>query len=211
MSTGFKVLTVHQPWARLLTIGEKLIENRDWHTPYRGTLLIHASRNSSLLQPKYSTQQKRWIDARSHLPTDDMPHGKIVGAVELLDTCELTLLKAHANWWRLRDHQHAVGRVCWIVGRPRAFAQPIDLRGQQGLFNLPTELITAVQEQLHAAAVRYQSTFESHDDDATCSNCGHVTPIDRACREYHCLGCYRVLHTDKWGRFVEDYLHQRAA
>ena len=40
--TAIRALTVRQPWAGLLAIGRKDIENRTWRTHYRGPLLIHA-------------------------------------------------------------------------------------------------------------------------------------------------------------------------
>jgi len=39
-----KVLSVRQPWASLIAWGDKTIEHRAWATDYRGTMLIHASR-----------------------------------------------------------------------------------------------------------------------------------------------------------------------
>jgi len=38
-----KVLTLHQPWASLVTCGVKSIETRSWSTEYRGPLAIHAA------------------------------------------------------------------------------------------------------------------------------------------------------------------------
>jgi len=37
-------LSIRQPWAWLIANGHKDIENRDWFTPYRGLVLIHAPR-----------------------------------------------------------------------------------------------------------------------------------------------------------------------
>jgi len=38
-----KALSIRQPWAWLIVNGYKDIENRSWHTNYRGPVLIHAS------------------------------------------------------------------------------------------------------------------------------------------------------------------------
>lgn len=32
-----KVLTIRQPWATLIALGEKQIETRSWRTAYRGS------------------------------------------------------------------------------------------------------------------------------------------------------------------------------
>lgn len=39
-----KALSIRQPWAWLIVNGFKDIENRSWHTKYRGPVLIHASK-----------------------------------------------------------------------------------------------------------------------------------------------------------------------
>ena len=38
-----KTLSLIQPWASLIALGEKRIETRSWGTRYRGPLAIHAS------------------------------------------------------------------------------------------------------------------------------------------------------------------------
>lgn len=42
-----KVLSIKQPWAWLICIGCKTIENRTWVRKYRGPILIHASKISA--------------------------------------------------------------------------------------------------------------------------------------------------------------------
>lgn len=39
-----KAITVQEPWATLLAIGEKRFETRSWKTNYRGRIAIHASK-----------------------------------------------------------------------------------------------------------------------------------------------------------------------
>lgn len=43
MST-LKALTLTQPWATLVALGQKRIETRSWSTPYRGLIAIHAAK-----------------------------------------------------------------------------------------------------------------------------------------------------------------------
>lgn len=44
MSTSepLRAITLHQPWASLIALGDKNIETRGWATRYRGPLAIHA-------------------------------------------------------------------------------------------------------------------------------------------------------------------------
>jgi hypothetical protein len=41
-----KVISIRQPWASLIVIGAKDVENRTWPTRYRGPVLIHASQRA---------------------------------------------------------------------------------------------------------------------------------------------------------------------
>lgn len=47
-----KAITIIQPWATLIAIGNKQIETRSWSTKYRGPLAIHAGKNTSYVQMK---------------------------------------------------------------------------------------------------------------------------------------------------------------
>lgn len=39
-----KALSIRQPWAWLIVHGGKDIENRSWHTKFRGRFLVHAAK-----------------------------------------------------------------------------------------------------------------------------------------------------------------------
>jgi hypothetical protein len=39
-----KAISIKQPWAWMIIHGGKNVENRTWHTNYRGPILIHASK-----------------------------------------------------------------------------------------------------------------------------------------------------------------------
>lgn len=47
-----KVLTLTEPWATLMKLGEKNIETRSWSTNHRGLLAIHAAKSV----PKYARE-----------------------------------------------------------------------------------------------------------------------------------------------------------
>lgn len=89
-----KVLTSLQPWAELLVRGAKTIETRDWTTPHRGLLLIHASKR------------------RGHPAFDQLPRGFIIGAVileriahrdvELVDPNRFAGLEDGCFYWHVR-------------------------------------------------------------------------------------------------------------
>ena len=43
-----KCLSLKQPFANLLALGEKTVELRKWNTKFRGKFLIHASKNMDI-------------------------------------------------------------------------------------------------------------------------------------------------------------------
>ncbi len=68
-----KGLTIRQPWASLIAMGQKTIEVRSWPTKYRGPLLITASRNPSGLGPTGCTIcLVDLVDCRP-MDVDDLP------------------------------------------------------------------------------------------------------------------------------------------
>jgi hypothetical protein len=112
-----KALTVCQPWAWALIYGPKRIENRTWHTTYRGPLLIHAGKSVDWLCDA--------LNDGTPVPRRDLVFGAIIGVVDLV-ACV-----------RPDRHPHdpfAEGPWCWVTTHPRPIA-PIYCRGAQGLWN----------------------------------------------------------------------------
>jgi hypothetical protein len=97
-----KTISLLQPWATLVAIGEKTIETRSWRTNYRGPLAIHASLGTKYINVKskyylcgtdpfysvimvYAHKQYRMYRDIAGLPNKPMfPLGAIIA------TCELT-------------------------------------------------------------------------------------------------------------------------
>ena len=69
-----KCLSLKQPFADLLALGEKTIELRKWNTKFRGEFLIHASKNID-------------IDScdRLDIDIDKLTIGAIIGSAFLYD------------------------------------------------------------------------------------------------------------------------------
>ena len=69
-----KCLSLKQPFADLLALGEKTIELRKWNTKFRGEFLIHASKNID-------------VDAcdRLDIDIDKLSIGAILGSAFLFD------------------------------------------------------------------------------------------------------------------------------
>ena len=127
-----KGLTIRQPYAHLIVIGEKRVENRSRQTAHRGPVVIHAGKARDCV-----TQN----DLERY---PDMAFGALVGCAELVACLRMVDLDTgnvpSRFAWVGRD-PHAEGPWCWVLGRARAFIQPIPWRGEMHLFDVPDEVI----------------------------------------------------------------------
>ncbi|MFO1458256.1 MAG: ASCH domain-containing protein [Verrucomicrobiota bacterium] len=132
------VVSLLQPWATLVAIGAKQFETRSWKTPYRGPLLIHASKG------KDRAGRDLWNESSVGFPSfDELPFGRIL--------CEVRLLEVHRAediepWLDDREAQYgnyAPGRFAWKLQLVRRFKEPIMAKGRLGFWNfdLPEGLL----------------------------------------------------------------------
>ncbi len=157
-----RALTICQPYAELIRLGEKRVENRTWPTSYRGRLAIHAGKGTSYLEP----------GDRQRYP--GMAFGAVVAVANLVGCVRLNHARvslsgmvvngvaippltreqwsvptsANASWPWLETHEHTEGPVCWILEDARALRQPVPCSGHRSLWGLPPDLLAAVEAQL---------------------------------------------------------------
>ena len=112
-----KALTICQPYAEMIALGEKTIENRNWPTSYRGPLAIHAGKS------------RAWMDPDDLKLYPDMSFGFVVALAELVDCVQITRLPAHRA-----DNEHANGPFCWLLENVRRI-KPVPAKGAQGLWD----------------------------------------------------------------------------
>lgn len=111
-------LTIRQPWASLITQGVKDVENRSRPTRYRGRILIHAG---------LKTEQVPLIKFENRL-SGALPSGAIIGSAQIVDC-----VQGSASEWAMPGYWH------WILEDAEEF-MPIPMRGQLGLWRVPTML-----------------------------------------------------------------------
>jgi hypothetical protein len=135
-----KSITICQPYAELILLGEKRVENRVWSTPYRGSLLIHAGKS------------RTWLDTYEPLPAH-MDFGGIVG-VCLLAACfpakAIRGKKVPHEYQDLANHVHVEGPYCWVLEQVARFPDVINYRGEQGMFEIQKATVLGAVEALVA-------------------------------------------------------------
>jgi hypothetical protein len=170
-----KALTLWQPYASLIATSAKRIETRSWYTAYRGTLLIHASKN---VQPEMkliwgslnnwdfcdvatSVLEDHWIadiTGEKNYLLEELPAGVIVGSVELVGCEPITdipcLYCQDGKEWEVLPGQpeylfgdYTEGRWAWLLANPKRFNRPIPAKGMQGLWTPDLATLEAIKQE----------------------------------------------------------------
>lgn len=122
-----KVLTIKQPWASLIIQGYKRFEFRSWQTKYRGELLIHAGKG---IDKEAVKRLEKYIP-------EDMPLGKIIGKVKLVDCIKMSpefkeiLLKENKDIYTDSSFKENYG---WKLTDIQKFDKPIKAKGHLSLW-----------------------------------------------------------------------------
>lgn len=126
-------LSIRQPWAWLILNAGKDIENRDWHTNFRGRVLIHASK--SCTKAEYADAVD-FLEVRKldHLgiafpSIDQLQRGGIVGSVEIVDCVEAS----ESPWY--------MGNFGFVLRNPKPLPF-IPWKGRLGFFNVPESALS---------------------------------------------------------------------
>jgi tetratricopeptide (TPR) repeat protein len=134
MDEHLKYLSLRQPLAWAVCVGEKTVENRSRSGNHRGLVIIHAGKHKENVKGLVDEHGKQVV------PPSLFAFGAFIGAVDLADV--VPMVQAHeSDIW-------ACGPYCWKFCNPRLFAKPIACKGQVGLPNVPKELYAQVREQL---------------------------------------------------------------
>jgi hypothetical protein len=142
-----KVLSVRQPWASLIVLGIKDVENRVRRSHYRGPLLIHASGKidkwgmEDILNALKEDGDEEGMASLSQAPT-----GCIVGQVEMVDC-----VTEHSSDW-------FDGPFGYVLINPLYFDEPIPLKGKLGIYDLPADLEGVVADAIRLAQERDAQT-----------------------------------------------------
>lgn len=126
-----KALSIKQPWAWLIIHGGKDIENRTWHTKFRGRFLVHASQG---MTGKEYRDAYHWC-LENHAITDlilpepqDLERGGIIGSVELVESVDTS----DSAWY--------MGAKGFVLRDPQMLPF-IPLKGRLGFFEVPAEVL----------------------------------------------------------------------
>jgi tetratricopeptide (TPR) repeat protein len=129
-----RCLSVQQPFARMLCVGLKTVENRDWETEYRGLVAIHAG-----LKKQQVNKLAREV-GKKKIPPGLFSFGAIIGVAELVDIVEMNE--------SLESNPLAFGPACWLFKNPFLLPSPVPSKGKLQLYALSEEESEQVRRQL---------------------------------------------------------------
>jgi len=120
-----KVLSIQQPWAELICMGIKDVENRSWNTNFRGEFLIHASK-------KFDYDSYVYLQEEHDIFTDTLVCGfmlgGIIGMANLIDC-----VKGYNSEW-------SIGGEFQFVLKDAQFLDFIPCKGALNFWNFNMEL-----------------------------------------------------------------------
>jgi hypothetical protein len=145
-----KALSIKQPWAQLIALGVKDIENRTWKTNLRGRIFIHAPakyiempKNRGIMS-LFTPEQ--WEVADQHLRNKfrNLPISAIIGEVDIVD-CVIN----HESIWAEKtssrafaDEQHYFDKPIWnwVLENAEIYEKPkLYVRGKLNFWNYTGE------------------------------------------------------------------------
>jgi hypothetical protein len=132
-----KALTIKQPWASLIMFGGKDIENRDWFAPrslFGQRIAIHSSKK--LDEMEFQDAEDMCLAAGLTWPQlkDEWTQGGVILGTVILVQC----VSKHPSPW-------FVGEYGFVLAAPRPIIHPIEIRGQLGFWDVPTEIAAQLE------------------------------------------------------------------
>jgi hypothetical protein len=87
-------ISIRQPWAWAILHAGKDVENRSWHTSFRGPVCLHAAKGMTKAEV-HEFDDLVAFNWRIRAPDyDNLPRGGIVGVAEIVDC-----VKSHPSHW----------------------------------------------------------------------------------------------------------------
>lgn len=169
----YRAISLWQPHASLIAIGEKIFETRSWATGYRGPIAIHASKTQTEAKSAWNNIQihrakpgvfpmgftraadeafSLWA-ARAGLSEWDfgqLPYGAIVCTARLTAIYNtgalLPKLKGRVPFFG----DFTPGRYAWHLENIKPLKTPMIIKGQQGLWPLSDEVSARLDEAVQS-------------------------------------------------------------
>jgi len=140
-----KALTLWQPWASLIALGEKKVETRCWSTKYRGELAIHAAAQippkwlgASRFSSAFANELADVLMVRTDHVGDksrELPRAAVLCIVRLVDIQTTDEAAGFLCKRELIFGNYEEGRYAWFLELVEKFETPVLAKGNRMLWN----------------------------------------------------------------------------
>lgn len=135
-----KALSLTQPWATLVALGEKTIETRSWQTSYRGPLLIHAAKAFPMwCREMCDTPPFREVLRKHGLGASDLPRGVLLCEVNFHSIIPTEGIIGNPKLFSSCEHEimfgnYSDGRYGFLLSDLQPYGSPIVAKGALGIW-----------------------------------------------------------------------------
>lgn len=136
-----KALSLTQPWAELVVLGEKEWETRSWKTERRGRIAIHASKKFPKAAKELAENDAYYVSTLGKYPITRVVRGAIVGTVEIVLMQRTEEIRSFQSAKEYAFGDYDDGRWGWQLANPVRLPEPIPCRGALGLWEVPPEIV----------------------------------------------------------------------
>lgn len=137
-----KAITIKQPWATLIALGEKKFETRSWRTNHRGPLAIHAGKTVDK-----EAYEDSWIKGTlaEHGITSwkQLPTGVVLATVDLVKCHKVAATVGHVSVFECGEGitgleetfgDYTPGRYAWELVDLQVLPESVPAKGQLSLW-----------------------------------------------------------------------------
>jgi hypothetical protein len=152
-----RALSLTQPWATLVVLGEKKIETRSWRPSRFGTIAIHASKGFPKTARQFAISNSYCSKSlfQGHFAhVDQLPLGAIIGTVDVIGYLRSEVFEFEHELHKqlfapyeieFSDKEKAFGdysqnRYGWILKNPRMLEKPVPCKGALSLWEVPRDI-----------------------------------------------------------------------
>lgn len=146
---ALKALSLTQPWAELVVLGEKQWETRSWRTSHRGRIAIHAAKKFPRWAIDLAQHNRYFVNAIKNKPAAlNMPLGFIVGTVKVVAIQSTDAMLDVLGHKELAFGDYHAERWAWQLANPIMLDDPIPCRGALGLWELPGDVHAKMERMI---------------------------------------------------------------
>ena len=129
---GLRVLSLVQPWATFIVTGLKHYETRSWATPYRGLILIHASKKTDRRYLARVDVSRLALDAG----ISSFPNGVLLGSAEVTGCVASEEMADLVTEQERLVGDFTDGRFAWSLRNATQWTEPVPCLGSLGIWTV---------------------------------------------------------------------------